>query len=356
MKNLSSTPYLLALALTTLMSAGCDDAAPGEAQDFGGGEVAERCLNGCGGIRFNTFAWGYEDGGALDTKGNLFSNAQLVSVELLCPTNEKDMWRFPKECFKSTYFTLDKGGVRAKAGELLGTREIYEFAGKDFLGSRWTVDVYNAEGKFLTTHHQEIKAYKFDPLQKPHALHYYTFMFFGNGANGGEKGVWEPACTENTDPTDNTPVGAWALVYDDIEVDTKSGKIFPREHSLYLGCISAAVGKAGNWGYPSWEIGTDDFTTAVRTVRADYCGDGDSWTKKGNALQVKDVWGYGGFVDPNAATEAIWNEKGAACLGTPRWLAQFSYSDVTCNGEKLPECKNATLTDITDAIIWTKLP
>ncbi len=356
MKNLSSTPYLLALALTTLMGAGCDEAAPGQAEGFAAGEVTERCGNNCGGIRFNTFAWGYEDGGALDTKGELFSNAQLISVELLCSKNEKDMWRYPKECLKSTYFKLDQGGVRAHAGELLGTRGTYEFGGQDFLGSRWTVDVYNSEGKFLTTHIQEVKAYKFDPLQKPHALHYYAFMFFGTGANGGDKGVWEPACTEDTDPLTNAVVGSWALVYDDIQLNTDTGVISPREHSLYLGCISAAVGKAGNWGYPSWELGTKDFTTSVRVVRADYCADGESWTKKGNALQVNDVWGYSGFVNANTPTEAIWNEKGAACLGTPRWINQFTYNDVSCNGQQLPECKDAKLADVADAVIWTKLP
>lgn len=356
MKKNSNTQYLLALALTTLMGAGCDEAASGEAEAFGAGEVTERCLNGCGGIRFNTFAWGYEDGGALDTKGGLFSNAQLISVELLCSKDEKEMWRYPKECASATYLKLDQGGVRAKAGELLGTKGSYEFGGKDFLGSRWTVDIYDVKGKFLKTHVQEIKAYKFDPLQKPHALHYYAFMFFGNGVNGGDKGVWESACTEDTDPLTNAVVGSWALVYDDIEVDTKSGNVSPREHSLYLGCISAAVGKAGNWGYPSWEIGTDDFTTAVRTVRADYCGDGVSWTKKGNALQARDVWGFSDFADGSNKTEAIWDKSGAACLGTPRWLGQFTYSDVTCNGEKLKPCNASSLATYPDAIIWTKLP
>jgi len=354
MKNLSNTQYLLALALTTLMGAGCDEAAPGEAEAFGAGEVTERCLNNCGGIRFNTFAWGYEDGGALDTKGELFSNAKLISVELLC--SKKEPGRYPKECLNTTYFTLDQGGVGATAGELRGSKGTYAFGGKDFLGSRWTVDIYDTDGKFLKTHVQEIKAYKFDPNQKPHALHYYAFMFFGNGVNGGEKGEWEPACTEDKDPLSNAVVGSWALVYDDIKVDTESGHVTPREHSLYLGCISAAVGKTGNWGYPSWEIGTNYFTTAVRTVRADYCGDGESWTKKGNALQVRDVWGFSDFVNASNKTEAIWDKRGAACLGTPRWLGQFTYSDVICNGEKLKPCKNDTLAMYPDAIVWTKLP
>ncbi|HEY0136569.1 MAG TPA: ADYC domain-containing protein [Nannocystis sp.] len=351
MKNLTSTHSFLALALTTLMSAGCDEVAQDEA--FGEGDVSERCVNCGGGILFNTFMWGKEDGGSLDVKGAVWSNARLVSVELACPKSEKDLWRFPKECLKDTMFRLD--AVRAVSGELLGKRDIFDFGGADFLGSRWTVDLYDGE-KVVGTHVQNITAYAYDATQKPHALHYYTFMFYGDGANGGEKGVWTPACKESVDPITGLPVGTKAVVYDDIEVDTKTGKISERESSLYLACITGAVGKAGNWGYPAWEIGHEDFTTSVRMVRADYCGDGVSWTTIGSSLQAKDVFKYRDFSNANGATEAMWGEKGALCLGTPRWTTQYAYSDVSCNGAKLQPCGAATLTDYSEAIAWTKLP
>jgi len=350
MKNLTSTHSLLALALTTLMSAGCDETGQDEA--FGAGEVSERC-NTCGGILFNTFAWGKEDGGSLDTKGAVWSNARLVSVELRCPATEKDMWRYPKECNDKPMFRLHD--VRASSGELLGKRDGFEFGGADFLGSRWTVDLYDGE-KVATTHVQNITAYEYDALQKPHPLHYYTFKFFGDGSNGGEKGVWTPACKQSTDPLTGQPVGSKAIVYNDIAVDTKSGKIDWRPDSLYLACITGAVGKAGNWGYPEWEIGSEDFTTAVRMVRADYCGDGGSWTTIGSALQATDVWGYSAFANPAGATEAMWGEKGALCLGTPRWTSKFVYGDVKCNDVVLPKCNNATLASYSEAVAWTKLP
>lgn len=350
MKNLTSTHYLLALALTTLMSAGCDEAAPGE--DFGEGDVTERCVNGCGGILFNTFAWGKEDGGSLDVKGAVWSNARLVSVELLCTKNEKDMWRFPKECLTQPMFKLDE--VWASMGELKGMRSGLSFGAADFLGSRWTVDLYASE-KVIDTHVQTIKAYEYSAVQKPHALHYYTFMFFGDGTNGGEKGVWTPSCKESVDPVTGLPVGTKALVYNDIEVDTATGKIGKREGSLYLACITGAVGKAGNWGYPEWEIGAEDFTTSVRMVRADYCGDGVSWTTKGNSLQARDVWSYNDFANANTKTEAMWGDKGALCLGDPRWTTKYTYADVSCNGALLPKCGNATLASY-PAIAWTKLP
>ena len=326
---------------------------PPRARTFGAGEVSERCINACGGIKFNTFAWGKVDGGLLDLNGQVWENARLVSVELVCTKNTKEMWRYPASCKDTAMFKLDR--TWASMGELRGVRDGLKFGGIDFLNSRWTIELYDGE-KLVSKNVQTIKAYEFNPLQKPHALHYYTFMFFGDGTNGGEKGVWTPACTETTDPMTGLQIGTKALAYDNLAIDTTTGVISKREDSLYLACISAAVGKAGNWGYPAWEIGAEDFTTAVRTVRADYCGDGDSWTTKGNALQATDVWGYSQFASYAPENEAMWGDKGALCLGTPRWINTYKYTDVKCNGALLPPCKNAVLTDYPDAIIWTKLP
>jgi hypothetical protein len=343
--------YFLALALTTLMApAGCDLPEDAAEEAFGAGDVSERCV-GCG-IKFNTFAFGKVEGGELDSRFNLHADAKLVSVELLCPRGEKEMWRYPKACWKDTKFVLE--AQWGKAGELRGLRDGLEFAGDDFLGSIWTLDLYEG-GNFVRTHVQTIEKHEYDELQKPHALHYYTFMFMGDGSNGGEKGVLTPACKEDLDPVDGTPVGTRVLVYDDITVDIDTGVIKERPDTLYFGCIAAAVGKAGNWGYPAWVMGAEKFTAAVRSVRADYCGDGDSWTVKGQALQVADDWGFSSFYDASTETEAIFTEYGAACLGTPRW-GQVLASQVECNGAKLDPCKDAKLGDFPDGITWTKLP
>lgn len=341
----------LALVVTGLAAvAGCDE---GEVEaEFGAGDTELRCPGCSGGVVFNTFAWGLDPGGELDSKGALWADARLVKVELRCG-GEKEMWRYPAVCAQSTRFKLDR--VWAEQGELFGTRDGKVFRGADFLLSDWTIDLYK-DGLKTRTHLQTIKAYDFDALQKPHALHYYTFMFFGTGTNGGEKGVWTAACSDNTDPISGTPVASQAIVYDDITVNTKSGVIGERADTLYLACVGAAVGKAGEWGYPAWDIGTKEFTTAVRSVRADYCGDGVSWTKKGNPLQIHDVYGYNDFSDPGAATEAIWTAAGAACLDTPRWIGTVSYSNVICNGAKVPTCSGRKLSDFSDATVWTKLP
>ena len=345
------TRNFLALALTTLTApAGCDLPDDAELAAFGAGDVAERCTN-CG-IKFNNFAWGNVDGGELDRRGELWAGAVLVKVELKC--NPKEMGRFPKICKDAPSFVL--GDKWAEDGQLIGTRDGLKFAGADFLGSTWTIDLY--EGKqFVRRHVQVIDKYEHNPQQKPHSLHYYTFNFWGDGSNGGEKGILTPACKETADPVSGAVVGTRALVFEDITVDTTTGVISKRADTLYFGCIAAAVGKAGNWGYPSWDVGPGHFTAAVRSVRADYCGDGQSYTTKGQALQVADVWDYNGFVDPLRPVEAVFGEKGASCLGTPRW-SLVDYLDVTCSdGHPPKKCPvGVKMSDYPEAIIHTLLP
>ncbi len=349
MKTLFNSTTLFALVLTTVTAAaGCDEAEQGE--DFGAGAVELRPLDG---IKFNSFAYGKDRGGEVDTSGALWDDSKLVKVELQCTKDRKQTWRYPQACHQASKFILDK--VWAEHGELYGLRDGLIFRGADFLLSDWTIDLFT-DGVFDETHVQSIRKYDFNPAQLPHALHFYTFMFMGNGVNGGEKGQWTAACSDNFDPVDGAAVPAQALVYEDISVDIKSGVISDRKHTLYFACIGAAVGKAGTWGYPAWDIGAEDFTGIVRSVRADYCGNGESWTKKGNSLQVEDVFGYNQFADPSSKTEAMWSHKGALCLGTPRWTGMYGYTDVLCNGDKLQSCDDAKLGDYPDAIAWTKLP
>ena len=79
-------------------------------------------------------------------------------------------------------------------------------------------------------------------------------------------------------------------------------------------------------GYATWRIGTYTITmdelhqACVREVRADYCGDGKSWTRDGNVINVADGVGIQAF-DPNPFNpefpdspftfEAAWTPSGA---------------------------------------------
>jgi hypothetical protein len=77
----------------------------------------------------------------------------------------------------------------------------------------------------------------------------------------------------------------------------------------------------------------NDYTAAVRSIRADYCGNGHTHTVLGTAVDWENrgdwLWKEDGLV-----LEAIWNETGAICKGTPRLIGGFDDAGCrirTCN-------------------------
>lgn len=88
----------------------------------------------------------------------------------------------------------------------------------------------------------------------------------------------------------------------------------------------------------------------VRLLRADYCGDGNSWTLDGTRLSITDRKGVQGRVsdapipgDPSSVwkLEAYWNEQGATCTNGQR-IANLS---PTCGGAPLASAKPACSSD-----------
>ncbi|WMS43458.1 ADYC domain-containing protein [Acuticoccus sp. MNP-M23] len=92
-----------------------------------------------------------------------------------------------------------------------------------------------------------------------------------------------------------------------------------------LTCTSGAQGKCILWGYRPWEETSrgpplaDLFAACTRMVRADYAGDGRTFTKDGVTIFVCDRFGVRPCSDkPPFAFEAAWNADGAVCLARPR--------------------------------------
>jgi hypothetical protein len=169
----------------------------------------------------------------------------------------------------------------------------------------------------------------------------YTFVH--SSVITGEKEV------HNCEPDPYTTEHS-AIIFQDLEVQA-DGTMHEASDVLYFGCISGAVGKSVVWGYAPWDFGAETHQTATRVVRADYCGDGVSWTVTGTGLQLEDAFGVWSFADSSEATEAIWTRDGAACLGEPR-LGE----PVQCaNGYSIPDCGGDVLDDYPDATMWSKV-
>jgi hypothetical protein len=94
-----------------------------------------------------------------------------------------------------------------------------------------------------------------------------------------------------------------------------------------LTCTSGAQGKCVRLGYPPWKRAHDGGSmrryhdACVRMLRADYCGDGRSWTRDGTLI---DLWDDDGIQkpdtlgDPAFSFEAGWGSEGAVCVARTR--------------------------------------
>ena len=293
MKNLlplrSSSGATIALTALIALAAGCDDPDDLTHEEaFGAGEVDERCTN-CG-IKFNTNQIGKYPLSELDTRhGEWHGGAALIGVELA------------RLGATSSVFAAD--------GRLFATYNGATLPDKYLLDSVWSLQVMMDGVKTPAKMHLV-------DIDSVAGSRVYTFT---HTHDGGPKNPL-PNCDE--DP-DSPGMQYGAIVTGGITVDTKSGDISPRENTLYIGCLSGAVAKAARWGYPSHVVGLPAFEAGVRMVRADYCGNGFSFTAPGNPVELRDTWSINDFPAPAAPTEALWGKYGARCIGAPRHAVAY---------------------------------
>jgi len=73
------------------------------------------------------------------------------------------------------------------------------------------------------------------------------------------------------------------------------------------------------------------FEACTRMMRADYCGDGKSYTKDGTFISA---WDNKGIAEepsiPPLEFEAAWNRKGVVCWARPRWNASSGVARPPC--------------------------
>lgn len=312
MRTLRASSFLLLLITTACIETDPDDLAP--AADV------ERCL-GCtwGPPVLNTHLLNGLPVDALDLSGGFYRDMQLVSVSV------------PQDGGLGPVVDL-----RAEEGVLFGTTQSGDKVSADaFVGSVWEIEDHRFGGPPVATT-MTITDFKQEPT---HARYTFTHV---------SPLTWEKEMsTCDIDPYTGE---ASVILFQDLEVET-DGTMHDAEHLLYFGCVSGAVGKAVLWGYTPWEHGFDAHQTATRVVRADYCGDGISWTEQGTGLQLEDVQQVWSFADPAQSTEAIWGPDGALCLKEPR----LDYNVECANGFSLPNCYDQTLADHPTALIHSKL-
>ncbi len=96
-----------------------------------------------------------------------------------------------------------------------------------------------------------------------------------------------------------------------------------------MGCTAGVIAKCYRWGYRPWINGDPQFAqlhwACTRMARADYCGDGRTWTYDGTLINLWDrapspgPFNSHGSPPPSFVFEAGWSAQGAVCLSKQRW-------------------------------------
>lgn len=116
--------------------------------------------------------------------------------------------------------------------------------------------------------------------------------------------------------------GEWNT--DEAALGTPQGGAWRDDGRITFAARGFALAKCVEMGYRPWGLTPPDLHRAcVRMLRADYCGDGRSWTADGTLVNVYDASGVQvrerAAPYPNDATwqwafEAEWTEAGAVCV------------------------------------------
>lgn len=330
MRTMKTTTRLWTSLFTILLAAACDPPAE-SGEDFGdGNDVTERCVS-CGGIRLNTNKLGTFPFAVLDTTGAYWDGIKLGSVT------------------SPELGVVDS--VFVKQGVLYAKKSGKTWPDKYLLNSLWKV--YVKDGGNTYTGSMQLKAFGSDNGNR-------TYTFWSNYSGPGGNKELMPNCDDDpAEPGDQIA----AILSADIVVDPESAVVKKEENKIYIGCLSGGVGKAAKWGYPSHKHTEIEFETAVRVVRADYCGNGFSFTKPGNAIQLADIFGVSDFGSPGSKNEAIWDKTGAFCVDAPRWSSEYPDAksvQKVCEelGAEPPKvCDvDVDLGATGDAMFWSKLP
>lgn len=159
---------------------------------------------------------------------------------------------------------------------------------------------------------------------QPDVLH-YQILVRDQGA-----GTWQPLC-----PADASGWPGWAVAVPG-EWDTREGHVLggswnKDRNQVSFACAGSTIEKCVELGYGvelvnGAAVPSAHMLACVRALRADYCGDGRSWTVSGTVIDMWDEIGVLPRSEPSWTLEANWGRDGAVCVSDLRVA------------EAMPEC------------------
>jgi hypothetical protein len=194
-------------------------------------------------------------------------------------------------------------GVGLNGTSFGGTYQGTPISGYDFIGAEFTGTL--SDSNSITLRVDDIAE------SASHAdVYLYTMSYATQGESGTE---WQPLC--GGDGTAIPVAGTWNY---GVGV-TGGGSKTASSTAFTFACSNQAIGKCVLLGYKPWVSSSldDHHQTCTRMVRADYCGNGKSWTQDGRAINLYDNVGVQSDTE-SWTLEAEWDTNGARCISSYR--------------------------------------
>jgi hypothetical protein len=202
-----------------------------------------------------------------------------------------------------------------------------------------------------------------DPARPQGDVYLYDLSVAAAGSS-----EWRSLCTDGAgSPVPAIPIrNYW---------NTQTGARIDNPDVVTFACTSGALGKCVRLGYRPWAQAarcTGEVCSAVsladyhqactRMIRADYCGNGTSYTLDGTLIEVYDELSPPILTNTMGwSVEGQWNPGGASCVGEARHaelLMLGRYPDCNRDGRPgdLPKCgSNTRLRDVLIGSTWDSL-
>ena len=240
-------------------------------------------------------------------------------------------------------------GIQFNGSSFTGTIDLgdgpVQKSGLDFIGAEIKLTASTAT---YTLRFDNI--YK-NPAQPTGDVYFYSISWRDDAV-----GAWSSLCTDGS----GSPIEAIAIPN---YWDMGTGARVDDSNAVTFACRGAVLAKCIEWGYVPWKTGTmcdqkgnncvvkslrDHHQACTRLARADYCGNGRSYTFNGTPIDVFDR------VSPKLQArttsgdawpvEAEWSPNGATCVGDELRLQMYDDEGIPYT---FPPCLDA-LDDVSD--------
>lgn len=236
--------------------------------------------------------WVGQTGAPLEVDNGIYLNSPVLNGVYLNDTQQNGVY------LNGVYLNgVYLNGVYLNSGELLGVDP-----GSIMVGQL-------SDGSTIETRIDSIR--ELDPTDPDHDVFAYVVSARVAG------GAWWPLCGTDqlNQPIEAIPLrGVW-----NYQVGVAGGGSKTDDPSRFtFACRGAALAKCVEMGYKPWKTVrgislADHHQSCTRVVRADYCGNGQTFTQSGRAINLYDGIGIQGDTE-RWLIEAEWDAGGARCM------------------------------------------